>query len=75
MRKPSTKSGTLGGTQSRRTKANLLKSLPCSNASWTHPTSVDTDAKVIHPKEGYSANRVLPKPGWTLNEYLAFANT
>jgi hypothetical protein len=32
-----TKSGTLQGTQSQHTKANLAKSLPCANAQPTHP--------------------------------------
>lgn len=45
-----TKSGTWAGTQAQSTIANLPKSLPCSHASGTHPTSVDTDFQFELPR-------------------------
>ena len=42
-------------------KQTLQKSLPCSDASKTQPTSLDTYFQFDKPKEGLPTTLVLPK--------------
>ena len=54
----------LQGAQSRHTKPTLQKSLPCSNASGTHPATLDnTDFYLTNQDEGRTYMQVV---SWSL---------
>ncbi len=53
----------LQGTQSRHINPTLQKSLPCANASGTHPTSVDKYFSVTDQDEGRTHNKGFAKMG------------